>query len=89
MIEKVILYTSLLLAFVAFILLYEKGFSFKNSLTMSLFAPLIGGLFVIAGVFAATLVGALVIFGAIMYVLNRKKVMKFKSKNIQFKAYRI
>ena len=89
MIEKAILYTSLLLAFVAFILLYEKGFSFKNSLTMSLFAPLVGGLFIIAGVFAATLVGALAIFGTIMYVLNRKKVMKFRSKNMNFKIYRM
>lgn len=89
MIEKAIIYTSLLIAFVAFILLYEKGFSLKNSLTMSLFAPLIGALFIVAGVFAATLIGALVIFGTIMYVLNRKKVMKFRSKNMQFKIYRM
>ncbi len=89
MIEKAIIYTSLLIAFVAFILLYEKGFSLKNSLTMSLFAPLIGALFIVAGVFAATLIGALVIFGTIMYALNRKKVMKFRSKNMQFKIYRM
>jgi len=89
MIEKTILYMTLLIAFASFILLYEKGFSLKNSLTMSLFAPLIGALFVVAGVFAATLVGALAIFGTIMYILNRKKVMKFKSKNMHFKVYRM
>lgn len=89
MIERVIIYTSLLLAFIAFFLLYDRGFSFKNSLIMSLFAPLLGGLFVIAGVFAATLIGTLTIFGVIMYALNKRKLIKFKSKNMHFKVYRI
>ena len=89
MIERAIVYTSLLLAFIAFFLIYEKGFSFKNSLIISLFAPLVGGLFIIAGVFTATFIGILTMFGIIMYALNKKKLMKFKSKNLQFKVYRI
>jgi len=89
MVGKAILYTSLLIAFIAFILLYEKGFSFKNSFTIALFAPLVGGLFFVAGVFAATFFTALLVFGAIMYALNKRKVMKFRSKNMKFKVYRV
>ena len=83
-----IIYTSLLIAFIVCILLYEKGFSFKNSLTMSLFAPLIGGLFVVAGIFLTTLVGALLVFGSIIYVLNRRKIKRYSGKNFKFEVYR-
>jgi hypothetical protein len=43
----------------------------------------------VAGVFVTTLIGALTVFGTIMYLLNKKKLIKFKSKNMQFKVYRI
>ena len=56
---------------------------------MSLFAPLLGGLLIIAGVFSVALILGLVTFGTIIYILNRKKLIKFKSKNMKFKVYRI
>jgi len=89
MIYKTILYSSILIAFIAFFILYDKGFSFKNSLIMSLFAPLIGGLLILAGVFGTTLLMALSIAGAIMFLINRNKLKKLKSKNVKFKVYRI
>ena len=89
MIYKTILYSSILIAFIAFFILYDKGFSFKNSLIMSLFAPLIGGLLILAGVFGTTLLMALSIAGANMFLINRNKLKKLKSKNLKFKVYRI
>ena len=89
MLERIIIYTSILIAFIAFFIFYDKGFSLKNSLTMSLFSPLLGGLLIIAGVFSVALILGLVTFGTIIYILNRKKLIKFKSKNMKFKVYRI
>ena len=82
------MYTSLLIAFISFFLLYERGFSFKNSLVASLFAPIIGSLFIIAGLFVTTLIGALVIFGSAYYFMNRKKINNFGTRKIKFGVYR-
>ena len=88
MIGKAIFYTLLLIAFVSFFLLYEKGFSLKNSLIISLFAPILGGLFIVTGVFVTTLVSVLIIFSTACYLMNRKKVKKFRTKKINFNIYR-
>ena len=89
MVLESILYTSLLIAFVAFFVLYERGFSLKNSLVISLFVPFIGSLFIVSGLFLASLVSFLALFGLAYYVLNRKKMGKFSKKNIKFKVYKI
>ena len=89
MIWKAIFYTSLLVAFLIFMILYDKGFSFKNSLIISMFAPLVGGLFILAGTFLAVFLTAMILFGSIFYMLNRKKIMKFGGKNFKFKVYRV
>ena len=88
MIWKAVLYTSLLIAFIAFFLLYERGFSFKNSLIISLFIPVLGSLFIVAGVFLTTLVGTLIVFGSAYYFMNRKKMNHFGTKKIKFNVYR-
>ena len=74
MIWEKIFYLSILIAFVVFILLKDKGFSTKNSAVISLFSPIIGGLFLLFGTIFATFLGAAIIFGGILYLFNRKKV---------------
>jgi len=89
MLNSTIGYTLGLVAFIALIMLYDKGFSFKNSLIISLFIPFLGGIFIALGLFTLTLLLILMLFGTIIYLLNKKKLMKLKSKNFRFKIYRI
>lgn len=56
---------------------------------MSLFAPIVGSLFVVAGVFVGVLAGILIVFGSIAYLLNKKKIMRFSNKNFKFKVYKV
>jgi hypothetical protein len=86
---KTIFYVSILVAFILFFILRDKGFSFRNSLLMSLFAPIVGSLFVVAGVFVGVLAGILIVFGSIAYLLNKKKIMRFSNKNFKFKVYKV
>lgn len=89
MVWKTIFYVSLLIAFVLFVILREKGFSFKNSLLMSLFAPVIGGLFILVGTLLAIFVSALLVFGGVAYLFNKQKFMGFNGRDLKFKIYRV
>jgi len=89
MVWKTIFYVSLLIAFILFVILREKGFSFKNSLLMSLFAPVIGGLFILAGTLVAVFASALLIFGGVAYLFNKEKFMGFNGRNLKFKVYKV
>ena len=70
-------------------MLYDKGISLKNSLIISLFAPLLGAVFFALGVFAAAMVTGLLLFGVIMYLFNKTNLTKLKSRNMNVKLYRI
>ena len=88
MVWKTIFYVSLLIAFLIFITMRDKGFSFKNSLLFSLFAPFIGGVLILATTFFVVFMGLAITLGLIAYAMNKKKLMKFKPRRIKFKVYR-
>ncbi len=88
MIWERIFYLSIIIAFVVFILLKDKGFSTKNSALISLFSPLIGGLFLVFGTLFAVFLGAAILFGGVMYLFNKKKVDSFR-KNFNVRVYRV
>jgi hypothetical protein len=88
MIWERIFYLSILIAFIAFIFLKDKGFSTKNSAIISLFSPVVGGLFLIFGTMFALFFGAAILFSGVMYLVNKKKIDSFR-KNFQVRVYKV
>jgi hypothetical protein len=88
MIWEKIFYLSILIAFIVFVFLKDKGFSTKNSTVISLFSPLIGGLFILFGTIFAVFFGAAIIFGGVLYLFNKKKVNNFR-RNFNVKIYKV
>lgn len=84
MVKEIILYMVGLISVVAFMLLVNTKFKFKNKVLLSLAAPIVGGLFILLGAIFLVFLTAVVVFGGIIYLVNKKKFQRWMENGPRF-----
>ena len=84
MVEKVVIYLIGLAILVTLMLLVNTKMKARNKILLSLAAPFVGGLFILLGTIFLAFLFAVLLFGGILYLINKNKFKRWFSNGPRF-----
>lgn len=88
MVKEVVIYLAVLSSIITLMLLIDTKIKFKNKVLMALAAPIVGGLFILLGTIFLVFVLALIIFGGLFFLANKRRIEEWLKKGPRFGLYR-
>lgn len=88
MVKEIVLYMAGLISLITLMLLANARMKVGNKILLALAAPIVGGLFILLGTVFLLFLFALVIFGGVLYLINKKMFKRWFSNGPKFSFYR-